>query len=116
MSDRNSRIKKVLEPRGLQQKVADKLGITRQAVNLRLSGDKEVDSVDFIKAVAEVTGRSFDWLITGKGEEQGFLAEPHVEGMIEKIEKLVRSQNTTIHLLEKRMKVLEDQLKSKVAN
>lgn len=66
MTERNNRIREVIDRESSQQAVADKLGITRQAVNLQLSKEKDIDSIQFIQAVAELTGRSFHYLITGE--------------------------------------------------
>jgi transcriptional regulator with XRE-family HTH domain len=77
MTERNNRIRKVIEGKSSQQKLADKLGITRQAVNLRLSSDKDIDSIDFIRAVAELTGSDIDWLINGK-DQTSKVTEPGI--------------------------------------
>jgi len=66
MTERNNRIRDAIDSRSSQQKVAERLGITRQAVNLRLSGEKDIDSVEFIDAVSSLTGLSREYLITGE--------------------------------------------------
>jgi transcriptional regulator with XRE-family HTH domain len=65
MTERNNRIREAIESKSSQQKVADRLKITRQAVNLQLSKKTDIDSVEFIDAVAELTGYSRDFLIKG---------------------------------------------------
>lgn len=68
MTERNNRIRKAIDTKSSQQKLADKLKISRQAVNMRLSAEKDIDSIDFISAVSELTGYAINWLVTGKGE------------------------------------------------
>jgi transcriptional regulator with XRE-family HTH domain len=68
MTERNNRIRKAIDTKSSQQKLAERLGITRQAVNLRLSAEKDIDSIDFINAVADLTGYSIKFLIEGKGQ------------------------------------------------
>lgn len=65
MTERNNRIREAIDSRSSQQKVAERLGISRQAVNLRISGEKDIDSIEFVDAVAELTGLSRDFLIKG---------------------------------------------------
>jgi transcriptional regulator with XRE-family HTH domain len=71
MKNRNSRIKKALEENGIaQEKLAKRLGISSQAVNERLNKGKEIDSIDFLLAVEDLTGRSFEWLRTGGDQKK----------------------------------------------
>lgn len=67
MENRRIRLKKALEEKGVsQEKVAEKLGVKSQAVSARLNDTKrDIDSIDFIEAVAELTGRSSEWFIHG---------------------------------------------------
>lgn len=71
MTERNNRIREAIDTRSSQQKVADRLGITRQAVNLRLSGEKDIDSIEFIEVVAELTRHSQEYLVHGT-ERRGY--------------------------------------------
>jgi transcriptional regulator with XRE-family HTH domain len=65
MTERNTRIREAIDSRSSQQKIADALGITRQSVNLRLAGSKDIDSIEFIQAVAKLTGYTFEYLLNG---------------------------------------------------
>lgn len=63
---RNQRIKDALRMAGVsQEKLAAKLGITQAAVGKQLNKDEDIDSVDFIKAVAGLTNQTFLWLLIG---------------------------------------------------
>lgn len=56
--------------RGDIKKISEILGISGQSVTERLNAEKEIDSVDFINAVCEVTGRPFNYykkVCTGGG-------------------------------------------------
>lgn len=65
MTERNIRIRQAIDSRSSQQKVGDRLGISRQAVNMRLTADKDIDSIEFIEAVSELTGYSAIELLYG---------------------------------------------------
>lgn len=63
---RNERIKKALTSSGVtQSKLAEVLGVTHAAVSERLSGEKEIDSIEFIDTVCRITGRGWGWFIHG---------------------------------------------------
>lgn len=74
------RIKKALEDAGVpQEKFAEKLGITRAAVNERLNKELDIDSYSFINAVTELTGKSREWLYWGDGPNwDSFLATKEI--------------------------------------
>ena len=58
----NQRIKEELERmKKSYTDIARILGITRQTVNDRLNSKKEIDSVDFINAVCQITGKPFSY-------------------------------------------------------
>lgn len=75
MENRRIRLKKALEEKGVsQEKVAEKLGVKSQAVSARLNDTKrDIDSIDFIEAVAELTGRSSEWFIHGIERDEGYI-------------------------------------------
>jgi transcriptional regulator with XRE-family HTH domain len=81
---RNKRIIEVLNKAGKNQTdLSNRLKISRATVSERLNSEKEIDSISFIKAVADLTGLSVCDLI--KDEDLiGVVNEP-----------LVRYQNTT---------------------
>lgn len=79
MTERNIRIRSAIDSRSSQQKVADRLGISRQAVNLRLSGEKDIDSIEFVDVVCELTGFSRDYLIDGTDESMSMVREPDIK-------------------------------------
>ena len=56
----NSRIKAELT-RGDVQKMADMLGMSHQNVAHHLKGEKEIDSIRFVEAACQVTGKPFDY-------------------------------------------------------
>lgn len=63
---RNQRIKNALKVSGVsQEKLADALRITQAAVGKQLNKEEDIDSVEFIKAVAKLTGHSFDDIMDG---------------------------------------------------
>jgi transcriptional regulator with XRE-family HTH domain len=64
---RNQRIKDSLRSAGIsQEKLAEHLGISQAAVGKQLNKDDDIDSLQFMRAVAELTGQSIDWVIYGK--------------------------------------------------
>jgi transcriptional regulator with XRE-family HTH domain len=106
-SPRNRRIEEALQ-RGEQEKIAKVLGITRQTVNQKLTSDIEIDSIEFIRAVSQVTGKTFEYLVDGIDESKK-KEDDHIPSQtVEMIEKTVTAQQRTIELLDKRMKRLED--------
>jgi transcriptional regulator with XRE-family HTH domain len=63
---RNQRIKKSLRASGIsQEQLAERLGITQAAIGKQLNKEDDIDSLGFIKAVAELTGASFQYLMDG---------------------------------------------------
>jgi transcriptional regulator with XRE-family HTH domain len=52
-----------------QRDLAKLMGLSPPTVNSMLSKD-EIDSIKYLKAVEELTGFSFEWLRTGKGQEK----------------------------------------------
>lgn len=65
-SARNQRIKEILKARKVSQTdLAKALGVSHATVNERLNKDEDIDSVEFIKAVALLTGYSFDDIMDG---------------------------------------------------
>jgi transcriptional regulator with XRE-family HTH domain len=85
MKNRNYRLKIALEQAGIsQEKLAKLLDKTSQAVSERLNKAREVDSLQFIEAVARLTGYSFEWLRSGQGPEKtpdllAMVAEPDIQ-------------------------------------
>lgn len=60
MKKRNKVLKNAIsEVRGNQAKLAKMLNVSPQTISERLNDDKEIDSVEFIQAVAQLTGKSF---------------------------------------------------------
>jgi transcriptional regulator with XRE-family HTH domain len=67
---RNKRIKQALKVAGVsQQALADELNVTQASINQRLNAETEIDSVDFINAVAKLTGVTAEFLITGSNPQ-----------------------------------------------
>jgi transcriptional regulator with XRE-family HTH domain len=56
----NQKIKDSLK-RGDIARIAEILGLAHQTVSIRLKSDVEIDSVDFINAVCQVTGKPFEY-------------------------------------------------------
>ena len=68
---RNRQIIELLNRTGkTQTQLAARLGITRASVSERLNKKEEVDSIEFVKAVAELTGYSLCDLIKGEIAEE----------------------------------------------
>jgi transcriptional regulator with XRE-family HTH domain len=67
---RNKRIKQALKVAGVsQQALADELNVTQASINQRLNAETEIDSVDFINAVAKLTSVTAEFLITGSNPQ-----------------------------------------------
>lgn len=65
------RINRALEESGKSQRdLAKAMGKSSAAVSEMLSKEGEIDSISYLEATAELTGFSFEWLRTGKGEEK----------------------------------------------
>ena len=63
---RNKRIANALKTRGItRHQLGKKLGISQSAVTQRLNKSKDVDSIQFIVAVKDLTGYDLQWLIDG---------------------------------------------------
>lgn len=116
---RNQRIKDALKAKGIsQEKLAEKLNITQAAVGKQLNKDEEIDSIEFINAVAELTGYSFQWfVISGEMEKASPAIQPEikytVEDKIQKLEKIVSAQELTISLLQEENRRIKNQLEAK---
>lgn len=112
MGNRNSRLKTALESTDVSQtKLAEMLGISRSSVNERLKKDTEIDSVEFVHAVAKLTGYDFVWLLLGEGSpRQGNPnANNEKSPSTEVLEKLIETQAKTIRLLEATIDRLEEE-------
>jgi transcriptional regulator with XRE-family HTH domain len=69
--NRNSRLKKALKDAKIsQEKLGEALGISSQAVSERLNKDQDVDSIEFVTAVATLTDYRPEWLLTGSGAKR----------------------------------------------
>lgn len=116
---RNQRIKDALKAKGIsQEKLAEKLNITQAAVGKQLNKDEEIDSIEFINAVAELTGYSFQWFVMSEEMEKASPAiQPEikytVEDKIQKLEKIVSAQELTISLLQEENRRIKNQLEAK---
>lgn len=116
---RNQRIKDALKAKGVsQEKLAEKLNITQAAVGKQLNKDEEIDSIEFINAVAELTGYSFQWFVmSGEMEKASPAIQPEikytVEDKIQKLEKIVSAQELTISLLQEENRRIKNQLEAK---
>ena len=109
MGNRNSRLKKALEGKEIsQEKLAERLGITRAAVNERLNKDADIDSIAFINAVAELTGYDKDWLINGEGEPK--VANDSGQDLIKILADQSRTQTEYIDMLKSKINMLEEEL------
>jgi transcriptional regulator with XRE-family HTH domain len=63
---RNQRIKDALRAAGVsQEKLAERLNITQAAVGKQLNKEGDIDSIDFIFTVADLTGRTPAYLMSG---------------------------------------------------
>jgi transcriptional regulator with XRE-family HTH domain len=110
---RNQRIKKALkEKRVSQETLAEKLGVTQGAVGKQLNKEEDVDSIEFFKAVSELTGFSIDFLLYGDTDD---ISQKSTMSEVEKLEMLVASQKRTIELLEKEVRRLENEKKHKLS-
>jgi transcriptional regulator with XRE-family HTH domain len=112
MKNRNDVLKKALSDAGVsQQKLAEKLGVSRTSVTERLNGDKEIDSVDFISAVSEITGVPFVMLIAKKDDSYQMVEEPVANYNV----KTMSIEELTKHMfdMEKKMAELERKLGKK---
>lgn len=68
---RNQRIKDALRAKGIsQERLAERLKISQGAVGKQLNKTEDIDSIGFIEAVAELTGRSRDYLIHGREDAE----------------------------------------------
>jgi transcriptional regulator with XRE-family HTH domain len=77
MHIRKKRITEALEGiNKYEEKLAKLLNVSRQAVGERLSKDKEINAIDFVVAVAQLTGRSFTWLAFGDESGANLVSEP----------------------------------------
>ena len=66
---RNERLKKALKDSNVgHEKVGEILGKKRNTITERLNDAKEIDSVEFIIAVSNLTGRSTHYLYYGEEE------------------------------------------------
>jgi transcriptional regulator with XRE-family HTH domain len=83
MISRNSAIKKALENAEVtQDKLAKRLGISRAAVGERLNGEKDIDSVEFIQAVADLTGKPFQSFLKDDGLMVAEQLVPYLSGKV----------------------------------
>lgn len=105
-----------------QQQLAGELKVTQASVNQRLNAELEVDSVEFLQAVAKLTGVSLEYLINGTSEPyregdspNAEVAEPNSNWInkIQESEVVISEQRERIKELKKYIAMLEDQLKGR---
>ncbi len=115
------RIRIALERSGKNlSQLAKKLNRAQPSVSERLLGEGEIDSVIFIRGVAELTGFPFMWLLNGEETEDAKnettpVANPrdhivsNTQAVMEedKMQMLISSMKRTIELLEKDNRRLE---------
>ena len=95
MNPRQKRVEKVLEgiPKK-EEKLAEILQVSRQAVAQRLTKDKEIDSISFIEAVSTLTGSDHNWLLFGGEYRTPVVTEPV---------KLYVTQNEEVQELQRKL-------------
>lgn len=91
---RNQRIKDALRRAGVsQEKLAERLNITQAAVGKQLNKAEDIDSLEFIDAVAELTGISrnqlLGWEYAQKGDDTSLVTEPSLSVEEEIYRKIV---------------------------
>jgi transcriptional regulator with XRE-family HTH domain len=69
---RNQRIAFAIKEAKIGQEVLGaELGISQEAVSKKLKKTKDIDSLNFLLAVCDLTGFNMSWLITGNGPQKG---------------------------------------------
>jgi transcriptional regulator with XRE-family HTH domain len=75
----NQRIKYALYTKGKSYiELGERLGIKSAAISNRINRDREIDDPIFIKAVADLTGLSFDWIMYGGEEDEKIKDIPYI--------------------------------------
>lgn len=120
---RNQIIKDVLTKKRIsQQRLADELKVTQATINQRLNAESDVDSVEFLQAVAKLTGVSLEFLINvnsyGSNSDDEFVnlaGEPEAiwKRKIQAKDVLIEEQRERIKELKKYIVVLEEKLNLK---
>lgn len=115
----NSRIKQVLKQAKVSQmKLAEHLGITDSAVNQKLNDSKDIDSLEFLRAVSELTRIPIYNLISDEADaltiaEDGlhkYVTKSKSElSIIDTLQALVDSQKETITLQRAEIQRLNDE-------
>src|SRR5687768_7033485 len=86
MTERNKRLKKAMKDKKVsQEKLGQFLGVTGQAVSDRLSSDQDVDSIEFISAVSELTGEDFYELMNGKPSTVDESIPDYQKGLVKRV-------------------------------
>jgi hypothetical protein len=109
------RILEAIKPRGMQAKLALKLGYKTSSISEMLKSPGDPPLV-YVQAVSSLTGKSIDWFLKG-AEDHTNADEPEAaytsSQTAEKLEQLIASQKRTIELLEEKVQRLEEQLRQR---
>lgn len=121
-SARNQRIIEAMKARGVTREAVSKLlGVTPSAVTQKLNDKRVIDSIDFVYAVAKLTGYSPHFLIYGEEDDQPVKAsdtEPQslandpvatYKNEKEVMKELIESQRETILLQREEIKRLKSE-------
>lgn len=126
-SARNQRIIEAMKARGVTREALSKLlGVTPSAVTQKLNDKRVIDSIDFVYAVAKLTGYSPHFLIYGEeddqkttkafdAESQSIANDPIAAYRNEKevMKELIESQRETILLQREEIKRLKNEKERK---
>lgn len=90
---RNQRVKDALRAKGIsQEKLAARLNVSQAAVAKQLNKTEDIDSIQFLSAVTELTSFTFEWLLFGSNVPK---TKDELEGMYEsRVSDTVRNAST----------------------
>lgn len=113
MESRNARLKKALSDQRISQdKLSKRLNVSRAAVSERLNKDVEIDSIEFVNAVAELTGVDRDWLFNGESRNRSDSSDSPNREIVRVLVDQSKTQKEYIEFLKGRIVELETELKN----
>lgn len=102
------RVAELMKPRGMKAKLGKMLGFDRASISGMFKKPGELP-VHYIKAVSELTGKSVEWILTGR-ETTESKSDAAPNNALEILAQASKDQSSYIRYLEAEISVLKEEL------